>query len=450
MSTAESNSGKTSLISDHQPYDFIAIEEADKMLEGERLRHEQELCKMKNLLQRQHLQILELDDGDASHIRLFDQEDPGTDGTGFVFCQDGGGSYQEFDRAPGDDAFSATIDEEEYKEQHERSHNAAECRTLEISLRQIEEENEDMKREFKDQKEAYQSYLEETGRTICDVRDRSDVIQHELKIEMSYFERAKAELEEILEVEQCKTRMLEEQLMLARREQEILEKAAVEAMHRQQEREEQEQHEEQERQQRLVQIQKEEQQRAQQLLQLEREEQERQQQQLQQKHHEELNELEKHQEQLNDVYFDMYNDDEDIDDSSDGSNYNCEPETTHQDQLHNAYFSNYNDESIDESADGNIHSNQEQLQREDSVVGAVNNGSTVSVHASRSHYSTRSKQYYYPRYDVTQERQQYHQQKFSVAVTTNAAAEPLKNLKRESRTNSHAHGIFMNFNDILV
>jgi len=395
-------------------YDFIATEEADKMLQQERLRNEQEIREMKTVLKRQHQELLEFDSL-ASHIQLSNQEVANVVDLEFAGLEDSKSSKDVKNKNPNNDesifsSFSTTIDEEQYRQHHRHSHNTAECRTLEISIRQIDEENEDLKDEFNDQQDRYESDIEKRRSIVCDLRDRFDCVQHELKIEMSYSETAKAELEELLDQERSKVRELEQQLLIARREQEILEQAAVEAQYRQQDLQE---HQHQQR-----------------LIQLEQEEQERQQQQSQQeqdhvyheellRNHQELVELEKYQKQFDDVYFNIYD-----------------------------------DNSVDKSANDNLAPNPNQSQLEQDVV-AVNGGQGPrqyqnpidSAQSTHSPQSTRSGQY-----DMAQQQHQQQHQTFNVAVTTQITdpRQSKRETKRDSRTNSYAHGMFMNFNDILV
>ncbi|VEU43299.1 unnamed protein product, partial [Pseudo-nitzschia multistriata] len=273
-------------------YELISVEDADKMLMQERLLHNRELRKLKDMVEIQRKQIYELD----SRAQL-----PGVD-DGFVDDDDSiRGNTIEND--PIDDlndgdffhSSSTTIDEEEYKHHHQNAHSAAQRRTLEIELRQVEEENEELENEFKTQRQSHETDIEEFRRTIYDLRDRSDCIQQELKLEFTYFERAKVELEDVLSEEQAKTRELEQRLLLARREQEILEEASIEAQRQQ---EEIQNREEQERHQRILELEQEERHRAH--LQREREEQLR-------REHQELEELDQNQAEFDKAYYDFLN-----------------------------------------------------------------------------------------------------------------------------------------------
>jgi len=401
----------------HRSYDFIAIEEADKMLQEERLRNEREIREMKHLLERQHQELVELD-GLTSNVELANQDyidtiDLSISAKQDAKCSDGGkwsgeNKGKSNGKSPFSPPFSTSVDEEQYKQTYQRSHNAAEWRTLKISLQQIDEENEELEEELDDREHCYQSDIEEKQRMICDIRDRFDCMQHELKLEISHFERAKAELEEMLEQERSKFRELQQQLLVARREQEILEQVAVKAQQRQQRLQDQEKQEELEQQQRIIQLEHEEQeQHHQQQIQ----EQERYYQEELLRNHEELVELEKHQKQLDDVYFNI-RDDSCVDKDNQKQNQ------SHREQHVVA-----------------VNSRQEVRQPESFIDSAPSINSPQPMNVNTVHQ---------------QQLQQQHS--FRVAVTTQAS-EPLqskRDSKRDSRKNSHAHGIFMNFNDILV
>mmetsp|Transcript_15243 Transcript_15243/g.35327 ORF Transcript_15243/g.35327 Transcript_15243/m.35327 type:complete len:479 (-) Transcript_15243:255-1691(-) len=388
----------------HRSYDFIAIEEADKMLQDERLRNEREIQEMKHLLERQHQELLELD-GLTFNVELANQDyidtiDLSISAKQDDKCNDGGKSSFS--------PFSTSVDEEQYKQTYQRSHNAAEWRTLKISLQQIDEENEELEKELDDREHCYQSDVEEKQRMICDIRDRFDCMQHELKLEISHFERAKVELEEMLEQERSKFRELEQQLLVARRGQEILEQVAAEAQQRQQRLQDQEKQEELEQQQRIIQLEHEEQE---QHHQQKMQEQERYYHEELLRNHEELVELEKHQKQLDDVY--LY-----IRDDSCVDKDNQKQNQSHREKHVVA-----------------VNSRQEVRQPESFIDSAPSINSPQPMDVNTVHQ---------------QQLQQQHS--FRVAVTTQAS-EPLqskRDSKRYSRKNSHAHGIFMNFNDILV
>lgn len=417
------------------------------MLERERVKNEREIRKMKVLLKRQHQELLEYD-SEAYNIQLSSEEDPDVIDIGFDSGEEDVDGIDDdesndtiFDESPFSGPSSATIDEEEYREHHQRSHNTAECRTLEISLQHIDEENEDLKDELNDQRYRFESDIDETRKTIADLRDRFDCIQYELKIEHSHFESAKAELEEVLDRERSKARDLEQQLLLARREQEILEQAAVEAQHRQQQQELQQRREQEileqaavEAQRRQQELQEQEEHDRQQEL-IERKEQDRKRQQVHQEQEEQL-----HQEELLRNYQEL-----------------VELEK-HQKQLDDVYFNLNNDNSIDGNINDNLVQNQNQNQNdsEQDVVAAYD-GEDHRQHSNPSDpvsstHSTQST--HFEQYDIGRQgvrRRRYQEHTFSVAVTTQLDDPRQSNTesKRDIRTNSHAHGIFMNFNDIL-
>ena len=414
-------------------YDFIAVEEAEKMLQQERLKHEKEVHDMKHLLKRQHEQLREFDSLD-SNIQLQNHKDPGTVDLGFDGSDDRSinaidNNYIN-DYSSDDNAlyspYSNIMDEQKYKQQRQKSHDAAECRTLKIALHQIDKENEELEDECIDQQQSYQSDIEEMRRTLRDVQDRSNCIKHELKTERSYFERAKEELESVLnqerskimaleqqlsvlDQERSKAMALEQQLLIARREQQILEEAAIEARRRHQQ--ELQEREEYQRQQRLLQQEQEEHQRQQQLLHQKQEEERLYQEQLLQEH-QELRELQRHQEQLNNICFNLYNDD-----SIDESDNDHHIPNSNRNQRQQAVF----------GADGGLGPDQCQY----SVVDSAR-----SVHSTQSTHFTQ--------HDATQQQQQ------TVTVTVTTQTTNPRQEKREPRTNSHAHGLFTNFNDILM
>ena len=423
-------------------YDFIAIEEADKMLQQERLRMEQEIGEMKILLNRQQ-ELLECDglrDGLAYNMEFSNQEETVVIDLGFAGRDDINSnkdvefSGPDINESPFSSPFPNPINEEQFRQQNQRSHDSAECRTIEFALRQIDQENEDLKNEFDSQQHRYQSNIEESQRLIYDLRDRSDCLQHELKLEHSYFESAKAELEEALDQQRGKERDLEQQLLVARREQEILKQAAVEAQQQQQQEfQKQEEQEERECQQR------EEQERKQQKSQQEQEEHRHHEDLL--RNHQELVELEKNQKQFEDVYFSIYG-----------------------------------DNSNDESANDNPVQNQSELEQNEIAVNGEhrvrqyeNSGDSVrsthspqSMHIGQDNIAQQQQpqqqkqqpyQYKYQyeyQYHHQQDQQQY--QAFSVAATTQISDNrPSRRVsKQNARRNSREHGIFMNFNDILV
>lgn len=390
------------------------------MLQQERLRMEQKIGEMKILLERQQ-ELLECDglrDGLAYNMEFSNQEETVVIDLGFAGRDDIKSSkVVEFsgpniNESPFSSPFPNPINEEQFRQQNQRSHDSAECRTIEFALRQIDQENEDLKNEFDSQRHRYryQSNIEETQRMICDLRDRSDGLQHELKLEHSYFESAKAELEEALDQERSKERDLEQQLLVARREQEILKQAAVEAQQQQQELQKQEEQEEHRHHEDLP------------------------------RDHQELVELEKHQKQLEDVYFSIHG-----------------------------------DNSNDESANDNLVQNQSELEQDEIAVNDEHkvrqyekSGDSVrsthspqSMHIGQDNITQQQQQpqqqpyQYKSQYEYQYHHQQDQQQQyqaFSVAATTQISDNrPSRRVsKRNSRRNSHEHGIFMNFNDILV
>jgi len=403
-------------------YDFIAIEEADKMLQKERLRNEKEIREMKILLERQHEELLEFDRL-TSNVRLSNQDYIDTINRSYFEGQDSKCSDDtkqsgiNNDKPPFPPPFSASIDEEKYKQKYQSSHNTAELRTLKISLQQIDDENEELEKEFDDQQHRYQSDIADTQRMISDIRDRFDCMQHELKLEILHFESTKTDLENMFEEERSKSRDFEQQLIVAHREQEILEQAAVEAAveakKRQQELHEQEVQDQIEYRQRIMQLEHKEHEHHQQ--QHIKQEQERYHDKDLLSDHEELVELDLHQKQFDDLYFNLRDD-------------------------------NRMEESI-----GN--QNQSQLQQD---VVAINSGQRP--HQYKISVDLGAPEIYPPQpmqspcYDRTQKRHFQQEHSFSAAVTTEASENlPSKReSKHYSRKNSHAHGMFMNFNDILV
>lgn len=421
-------------------YDFIARSEANKMLQEERRKNEREIHQLKNILKRQHQELLEYDN-EALNIQLANEDDSDVIDPE-IFEEVERERASEHHESPFSHPFSDSVDEEHFREHHERSHTNAEYRTIEIALQQIHEDNQDLKNEVNSQQDRYQAEIEETLRMIADTRDRYDCIRHELELENLYYEKAKAQIEEVLDRERARARELEEQMVLARREQEILEQAAIVAQQRQQELQEREELELQ-RQQEQMQVEREELERQQQRIQQEQEDHERQlqqelmqleeeeqrkRQQLQQeeqerfrqeellRNHQELVDLEQHQKDFDDVYFNVYND---------------------------------NGPSMNE----NVNKNPAQHQTQ-------NPGNSV--------YSTPSSQY--PQYDAAQQQQQkqqyeqYQQQQYdlyqqqqwewqhtiNVRVATQKKKDKDRASKREIRKNKGSHGIFMNFNDLLM
>ena len=419
LSASSNNNNSESQPIGDRSYDFIAIEEADKMLQQERLRNEQEIREMKILLERQHQELLEFDSltsnvelsnqdyFDAIDISFSDREDDKCSDETNRSSKTNGRSN---DKSPFSPPFSTSVDEEQYKQTHQRSHNTAEWRTLKISLQQIDEENEELEKEYDDERNCYQSNIEETQRMIFDIRDRFDCMQHELKQEISHFERAKAELEEMLEQERSKSRELEQELLVARREQEILEQAAVEAQ--QQQLQDQEEQEKLEEKQRLIELEHEAQEHHHQN-QIQKEQEIHHHEELL-RNHKELVELEEHQKQFDDVYFNIRN-----------------------------------DNRVEKD---NRKQNQSQLEED---VVAVNSRQDVR---QTNHFVDSEPQANSPQpmeftcHDTTHQQGLQQKHSFSVAVTTQASEsiQSKKDSKRNSRKNSHAHGIFMNFNDILV
>lgn len=367
-------------------YELISVEDADKMLQQERLVQKEEIRKLKNLLELQHKQLCEFNVLDSrTQLPCADVD------MGFVGhdASIGGNDIQNdaVDYLSGDDTgfFPPSSTDEEYKQQHQQSHSAAERRTIEIELRQVDDENEELENEFNDQQQSHETDIEEFQGLIYDVRHRSDCIQQELKLEFKYFERAKVELEEVLNQELSKTRELEQQLLLARREQEILDEAVIEAQRRQQELQGQE---EQERQQ----------ERHREQLQQDREEQLR-------RDHQELVELERNEAEFDKAYFNFFNDDR---------------------------------------TDGDINDHHISNQPQEDVAGVDGDGQgpqqyqySANTAQSQSPQSTLS-----PQYDAV------YRQTVAKSVTSQTTDPP--QAKRTTRKNSDAHGIFMNFNDILM
>lgn len=387
-------------------YDFIAIEEANKMLKQERLKNEQEICEMKILLERQRKELLE-SNSVKCNMHCANQEDCDVIDLGFAGREDfeSNEDVESYERNVDESYFSSSysnaVDEEQYRECNRRSHDNAEYRTLEITFQQINENNEDLNDELNDQRDRYQSDIDEIQRMIYDLRDRVICIHRELKTEIAYFEREKTELEEVLDLERSKSTELEQQFMLARREREILEQVTIEARHQQQKLHVQELQLEQEEQER----------RRQQKQQLEQEE-HLYHRELHQHHQQELRELEKNQEQLDDIYFDVY-------DSNDGS----------------------------ENTDNNHVPNQSEIQEDMIAIDGekgyfrIDNSNTsgCSAHLSQSA-------------QFTQRQMTQQQQAFRVGAKTEIPdpRQSKRESKREFGTYSHAHGMFMNFNDILV
>jgi hypothetical protein len=424
-------------------YDFIAIEEADKMVRLERLRNEQEIREMKTLLERQHQELLEFDII-SCNVEVSTQEDPDVIDLGFLgsediqYNNDVESNCTDFDASPFSPPFSTTLNEEEYRQHHQHSHDTAECRTLEISLQQLDEENEDLKDEFNDQRHRHQSDIDEKQRMIFDLRDRFNCVQHELKMEISHFGRAKADLEEMLNQEQLKARILEQQLSLARREQEILEQAAIEAQQQQQQMQEKE---EQEHQQRLEQLEREEQERKQQQMQQEKEENLHREELL--RNHGELAELEKHQKQLDDVYSNIHNGN-----SADQS-------------VNDNLVRNQNQNQLEQDADtgdseGPMHSTQFNTSQQQQQQEQVAQQQPQQQQQQQQPYDTdqqhQQQQYQQHHHQQHQNYPQHNHQTFSVGVTTQTY-DPRRSKRKSKpyvRSNSQAHGLFMNFNDILV
>jgi len=420
-------------------YDFIAIEEADKMVQQERLRNEQEIREMKTLLERQHQELLEFDII-SCNVEVSTQEHPDVIDLGFLesedipYNNDVESNFTDFDASPFSPPFSTTLDEEEYRQHRQHSHDTAECRTLEISLQQLDEENEDLKDEFNNQRHRHQSDIDEKQRMIFDLRDRFNCVQHELKMEISHFGRAKAELEEMLNQEQLKARILEQQLLLARREQEILEQAAIEAQQQQQQMQEKE---EQERQQRLEQLEREEQERKQQQMQQEKEENLHREELL--RNHGELAELEKHQKQLDDVYSNIHNG-------------NSADQSENDNLVRNQNQSQREQDADTGDSDGPMYSTQfntAQQQQQEQVEQQQQQQQQRPYDPDQQH---QQQQYQQQNHQQHQHNPQHNHQTFSVAVTTQTydPRRSKRKSKRYVRSNSQAHGIFMNFNDILV
>jgi len=467
--------GALSALKSNQPdadrsYDFIARAEANKMLQQERLKNEREIRQMKIKLKRQHQELLE-NDSEALNIQLSNEDDSDLSDLDVDIFEDVEIDDTNSNSSPFSPPFSTEINEEQFKQNHERSHNNAECRTLEIALQQIHEDNQDLKNEFNDQRNRYQSGIDETRRMICDMRDRYDCIHHELEAESTYFERAKAELEVVIDRKRSQTRELEQQLLLARREQQILEQAAIEAQHRQQEmqelqereelelqrqeeklkREQQQIQQEQEEhdrqiQQELMQLAREEQERKQQLeqeeqesqgqqelMQLARQEKEQKQKQDQQeqaerlrheellRNHRELAELEKHHKEFDDIYFQL------------------------------------------QEEEGSVNTGQVHYQYEHFGNSVPSMHSTQSTHFAQYDVARQQQQQQQQQYQqLYQQQQQYRhwqwQQSSNVEVPSRKSnSEQSKSPRpyerdprQEIRTNSRSHGTFMNFNDMLV
>ena len=400
-------------------YELISVEDADKMLQQERLIHQKEIGELKDLLDLQHKEIWVLN-GLHSHAQL-----PGADVDMGFDDNDIENDYIDDTRfsAPSSTVIDDFINDDEYKQQHWQSHSAAERRTLEIELHQIDEENEELENEFNNRRHSHQNDIDEFQRIIYDVRDRSDCIQQELKLEFEYFERAKVELEEMVNQEGLKVRQLEQQLLLARREQEILEKVAIDAKRQQQELQDQE---EQERRQRESELEQEDRQRQSELEQEGRQrqrelEQEGRQRQLdleQEDYHREKFQWERD-EQLRQEHQELVELDR------------------NQAEFDKTCASIFNEDRT--NRDINDRHTPKQPQHEG--VGVDGGGQEpqqyqYSVETARSH-STHFTQY-----------GAVHQQ--TVAASVKAQNTDPPQAKRTTRKNSDAHGIFMNFNDILM
>ena len=384
-------------------YDFIAVEEAEKMLQEERLKNEQEIQEMKILLERQHQELLEFNYPNPPFLDISNEEYSDVIDVGFGRRK--GNRMSKDAEMNGNDmyespfsSFTATMNDEQYRQQNQRSHSTAERRTLEISLQKIHEENEDLNDAFEYQRHHFQSNIDKTRRMLHDIQENLYNTQRELKMEVSGFERTKAELENVLEQERQKARELEEQLLLARREQEIIAQAAIEAQNRQQELQEQEN-------QRLLQLEREEKEHQQQTLQLEEEERLRNEEIS--RNHQEFIELEKHQKQLDDLYFNLYN----------------------KDGIDNGVV------------------NEEQNQQNEISNNAVHGFSQYNDLDA----STSSQPPYFAQYSSEYQQWSHQQQNNRVSdmAQRTKQQQSKRTSKRSIRTNSQNHGIFMNFNDML-
>mmetsp|Transcript_18083 Transcript_18083/g.39413 ORF Transcript_18083/g.39413 Transcript_18083/m.39413 type:complete len:495 (-) Transcript_18083:160-1644(-) len=400
-------------------YELISVEDADKMLQQERLIHQKEIRELKDLLDLQHKEIWELN-GLHSHAQL-----PGADvDMGFVDSDIKNDSIDDTRfSTPSSTVIDDFINDDEYKQQHRQSHNAAERRTLEIELHQIDEENEELENEFNDRRHSHQNEIDEFQRIIYDVRDRSDCIRQELKLEFEYFERARVELEEMVNQEGLKVRQLEQQLLLARREQEILEKVAIDAKHQQQERQDQE---EQERRQRESELEQEDRQRQSELeqegrqrqLNLEQEDQQRQLDLEQEDYHREQFQWERD-EQLRQEHQELVELDR------------------NQAEFDKTCATIFNEDRTNRD----INDRQTSKEPQHEGVG-VDGGGQGSQQHQYSVETTRSQCTAFAQYGAV------HQQTVAASVKVQKTDPP--QAKRTTRKNSDAHGIFMNFNDILM
>jgi len=364
-------------------YELISVEDAENMLQKERHMHEEEIKKLKDLMEVQRKQIFEF-----SHPQL----PPADVDMGFVDSDDDIDEIEiESESELVDDFnFDDIIEDDDYKQQHQHSHSAAERRTIEIELRQVDEENEELENEINKKRQSHKNDMDKFQGMLYDMRDRSDCIRQELKLELTHFESAKTEMEELVNREQSRRKELEQRLLLERREQEILEEAAIEAQKRHQEFEEQEN-------QRMSSL----------------EEEDRHREQFHRDREEELLRLE--QQELEDL-------------------------ERHQEEFEEAYWNFFNRNNVDRIFNNNNASDQSQ----EDVVGMDGNEQEQQQYqySAESARSSSPQSSHFTQYDTMQP------QTVTASVTAQTTVPP--QAKRTSRKNSEAHGLFMNFNDILT